>query len=248
MTYRICGLIPCYNNRETIRDVAEQMRDELGDVIIVDDGSNRATKEVLEELSADGFEVVTRPENGGKGAAVKTGFEAAREREFTHAFQVDGDGQHDLDRVPDFAEASRRSPEALLLGCPRFDDSAPLGRRIGRKITQFWTHVETLRPVIVDPMCGFRVYPVASALAADARGDHMEFDIEVAVKMVRLGVPVENLPVDVRYLDEEEGGISHFRMFADNVAISWAHTRLVCSLVPWLLRRLVGRSERRQLE
>lgn len=235
--YRICGLIPCYENYQTVRKVAEALRAETEAVFIVDDGSGPKTREVLEALVEEGFFVVTRAQNGGKGAAVKTGFEAVANAGYTHAFQVDADAQHDLTRIPAFAEESRRRPEALILGHPIFDESAPLSRRIGRKITQFWTHIETLKPTIVDPMCGFRVYPVAPALAANAVGDHMDFDIEIAVKMVRLGVPVENMEVGVRYLDPESGGISHFRMFADNLAISWAHTRLVFSLFGWLLDR-----------
>ena len=243
MSYRLCGLIPCYNNHLTVRDVAERLRNQIGEVIIVDDGSNEATREVLAELRDDGFRVLARPENGGKGAALKDGFQLAWDEGFTHALQVDADGQHDLSRASDFAARSRQRPEALLLGYPRFDETAPLARRLGRKITRFWTHIETIGPKIVDPMCGFRVYPLEPSLAANVHGDHMEFDIEIAVKMLRMGVPVENHEVHVEYLDEEEGGISHFRMFTDNVHISWAHTRLVISLIPWLL----GRLRRRQL-
>ena len=235
--YALCVVIPCYNNARTIRAVAHAVREEIPEVIIVDDGSDAATKAELAALAQEGFGVVTRPANGGKGAAVKSGFAAASARGFTHALQVDADGQHDLAHVPAFVELSRERPDALLLAHPVFDESAPLGRRIGRTITQFWTHIETLGRHIVDPMCGFRLYPLAPAIAADARGDHMEFDIEIAVKMVRLGTPVINLPVGVRYLSEEEGGLSSFRMWRDNVAISLAHTRLVLSMLPWLWRR-----------
>jgi hypothetical protein len=54
----------------------------------------------------------------------------------------------------------------------------------------------------------------------------MDFDIEAAVRLVWLGVPVVNIPTRVRYLTPQEGGVSHFRMFRDNVLISWCHTRL----------------------
>jgi hypothetical protein len=105
------------------------------------------------------------------------------------------------------------------------------GRTIGRKITLFWTHLETGGQVIGDPMCGFRIYPVAAALATHTRSDAMDFDPEIAVRMVWAGVPVINLPTRVRYIRRDEGGVSHFRMFRDNVLISWMHTRLMVSKI-----------------
>ncbi len=109
-------------------------------------------------------------ENGGKGAAVKTGLALARELGFTHALQVDADAQHDLDDVPRFLEAARSRPEALVLGAPVFDGSAPRSRLRARQITIFWTSFEAGAGVITDPMCGFRVYPVGAALAARVHG------------------------------------------------------------------------------
>src|SRR6185295_10928684 len=111
--------------------------------------------------------------------AVRTGLQRASERGFTHALQVDADGQHALDDATVLLDAARARPDALVLGAPRFDASAPRGRRIGRRITIFWTRLETGSRAIDDPMCGFRVYPVAAALACGARGDRMDFDPEI---------------------------------------------------------------------
>lgn len=232
--YKLCGLIPCYNNAATIRKVSERMREDIPNVFIINDGSNEATTQEIETLKSEGFFVVHREKNGGKGAAVKTGFRAAKDAGFTHAIQVDADGQHDLEKIKELVVLSKNSPEALILGYPVFDESAPLGRRLARKITLFWTHIETLGRKIVDPMCGFRVYPLDAVLAAGPTGDFMEFDIEIAVKTLRLGIPVINTPVKVRYLDKDEGGLSNFRVWKDNVAISVAHTKLVFGIIPWL--------------
>jgi glycosyltransferase involved in cell wall biosynthesis len=173
---------------------------------------------------AEGVTAHHREGNGGKGAAVTTGFHLARELGYSHALQVDADGQHELEDLPTFLEAARDQPEALVLGAPRYDESAPRGRLIGRQITRFWTNIETGGRVIDDPMCGFRVYPLAAACeVADRCGTRMDFDIEVAVRMVWFGCPVINLPTRVHY---PEGGVSHFQMFGDNVRISWMHSRL----------------------
>ena len=123
-----------------------------------------------------------------------------------------------------------------MLGAPVFDDTVPKSRLKARQITIFWTNLETGGKVIEDPMCGFRVYPLKAALAAGASGDRMDFDPEIAVRMVWDRVPVVNLPTKVRYLSAEEGGVSHFKMFRDNALISWMHTRLVAAgMVRWVL-------------
>lgn len=240
--FRPCGLVPTYDNPATVRGVVTRLRAHLDDVLVVDDGSGPEARDVLEAIAREGLaRVHHRAHNGGKGAAVKTGLALARGLGFTHALQVDADGQHDLDDVPRLLDAARARPEALVLGAPVFDESAPRSRLRARQITIFWTNFEAGAGVITDPMCGFRVYPVEAALAAGARGDAMDFDPEVAVKMVWGGAPVVNVPTRVRYVLRAEGGVSHFRLVRDNALISWMHTRLMLTRIArWFIpgRRL----------
>ncbi len=244
---RPCALIPTYDNPATVRDVVMRVRAFLPDVVVVDDGSAAPGRAAVAAIGAEGLAHVThRAENGGKGAAVKTGFQLAHELGFTHALQVDADGQHALEDIPRFLAAAAADPDALILGAPIYDASAPRSRLIGRQITRFWTNIETWGQVIEDPMCGFRVYPLAAALAAGRTGDRMDFDIEIAVKIAWEGVRVVNLPTRVHY---PEGGVSHFDLLRDNVRISWMHTRLASFSMlvrPWLvLARKVRRWSRR---
>ena len=225
--FRPCALIPTYDNPATIRSVVEQVAAHDLPVIVVDDGSGPAARRELDALAAEGLaRVEHRPRNGGKGAAVKTGFVVARDAGFSHALQVDADGQHDLEDVPRFLAEARSHPDALVLGHPVFDETLPRGRAFARQISVFWVNREVGRGTIVDPQCGFRVYPIDAALAARAGGDHMEFDQELPVRMAWAGVPIRNLATRVRYLAPEEGGVSHFDLWWDNVRISWLHTRL----------------------
>jgi hypothetical protein len=76
-------------------------------------------------------------------------------------------------------------------------------------------------------MCGFRVYPLRTAAKLKVHGDFMDFDPEIAVRMVWQGTRVVNLETSVRYISREAGGVSHFRLFRDNVRITLMHTRLV---------------------
>jgi glycosyltransferase involved in cell wall biosynthesis len=234
-----CVVIPTYENPETIERVVTEAQRYVADVIVVDDGSGPEAQIALQRLeSRPDVDVVHRSENGGKGAAVKTGLARALERGFTHALQVDADGQHTLDDAPRMLEAAANNPAALVLGQPIFDDTAPKGRLWGRRISIFWVTLETLSRKIGDPMCGFRIYPVEAAVAAGARGNRMDFDPEIAVRMVWQGLEVINVPTQVRYVSAEEGGVSHFRMVRDNLAMAWMHSRLcVRAIFGWLFGR-----------
>jgi glycosyltransferase involved in cell wall biosynthesis len=236
--FRPCVLVPTFDNPVTVRRVVERARGYVDDVVVVDDGSGAEGRAAVQSLARESLaHAVFRPRNGGKGAAVKTGFVAARDIGCTHAVQVDADDQHTIEDVPRFLDAARSDPGAMVLGAPIFDSAAPRSRRIGRKISQFWVNIETFGRVIDDPLCGFRVYPLDLAIAVGARGNAMDFDPEIAVRMVWAGVRVINLGTRVRYVPAEEGGVSHFRMGRDNLLISWMHTRMVFGA----LRRIPSR-------
>jgi glycosyltransferase involved in cell wall biosynthesis len=239
---RICAVIPTYDNPMTIARVVDDVRHHVPDVLVVDDGSGEEARRAIDELERRGAaRVVRRETNGGKGAAVKTGLRAARELGYSHALQIDADGQHDPGDIPRFLALAAAQPAAAVLGHPVFDDSTPRGRRAAHGFTNFWTRIETGGATIEDPQCGFRVYPVERAIEAEPRGDHMDFDIEIAVRLAWLGTSIVNVPTRVRYLPSAEGGISHFRPFRDNVAISWMHTRLVVGSLWRRVLRLLGR-------
>lgn len=238
-TFSVCGLVPTYDNPRTVRAVVERLRRHVPDVFVVDDGSGPDGRAACAELAQDGLAVVHRvPRNRGKGAALKLGFALAHERGFTHALQVDADGQHDLDQAPAFLRAARENPAALVLAYPVYDHTAPAVRLMARKLTRFWVDFEVGKPGLIrDALIGFRVYPLAATLRAGARGNRMEYEVEIAVRMARAGVPIVNLPVAIRYFARSEGGVSHFRPLRDNLRLSWMHCRICTALS---LRRCFG--------
>lgn len=237
---RFCVVIPTYNNPVTLRPVVEAARLAVPDVLVVNDGSDAVGTAACAALAQEGLAVVVhRQVNGGKGAAVKRGLKSAADAGFTHAVQVDADGQHDLSQLAAFVQAARENPSALVLGYPQYDATVPSVRLQARRITKFWVDLEVGRGVVTDAMVGFRVYPIAQALAVGTRGDRMDFDVEIAVRLAWAGVPIVNLPVGVRYLTEEEGGLSHFQPIRDNLRLGWMHSRL-CTVgaTRWCMRKL----------
>ena len=241
---RTCAVIPTYDNPLTIGRVVTEVRRHVPDVIVVDDGGHPTAVRALDEICEQGGSLVVHHErNEGKGAAVKTGLRTARDLGYTHALQIDADGQHTTADIPKFLAQAAERPEAAVLGHPVFDATMPRGRRAAHALTNFMVFLQTGGRFIVDPQCGFRVYPVDAALEVAARGDRMDFDIEIAVRLHWAGVPIVNVPTGVRYLPAADGGTSHFRPVRDNVAISWMHARLLFTSVLWRLG-LAGRRAR----
>jgi glycosyltransferase involved in cell wall biosynthesis len=239
---RMCAVIPTFDNPLTIERVVRAVRPHVAEALVVDDGSGQEGRLAAEALAREGLaRVVRRDRNGGKGAAVKAGLRLAQELGFSHALQIDADGQHDPADIPTFLARSTENPAAAILGYPIFDESTPRGRRAAHGLTNFWTRVETAGAAITDPQCGFRIYPVDRAVASLPRADRMDFDIEIAVRLVWAGVSIVNVPTRVRYLPADSGGVSHFRPVRDNLAITWMHSRLVLAAL-W---RLLSRAWRR---
>jgi len=124
-----------------------------------------------------------------------------------------------------------------------FDASAPLLRVRGRRVSNWWTNLETLGAGIADSLYGFRVYPIAELIAVMQGQPWMrrfDFDTEAVVRLAWRGVKPVNMAAPVKYLSAEEGGVSHFRYGRDNVLLSWMHFRLMVEFVlrlPSLLLR-----------
>jgi predicted LPLAT superfamily acyltransferase/GT2 family glycosyltransferase len=234
MTFRPCAVIPNYNHGESITAVVSRLMAHDLPIIIVDDGSTEPTRRILADLAASFPELtlVFLPENRGKGAAVMTGMRKAASLGYSHALQIDADGQHDTADVPHFLAASRTEPHAIVCGKPIYDASAPAGRRYGRYATHVWVWIETLSLAIGDSLCGYRIYPVAPTVSLIDRiaiPTRMDFDTEILVRLFWAGHAVINIPTRVIY---PENGLSHFNMLHDNLRISWMHTRLFFGMLP----------------
>jgi glycosyltransferase involved in cell wall biosynthesis len=229
-------LIPSYNTGDKVFDTVKAARQQWSPVWVVVDGSTDGTAQGLQDMAqADAaLKVFVLPHNQGKGSAVLHGLHAAQAAGFTHALTMDSDGQHPAGLIPAFMRQSQHRPEAMILGRPVFDASAPLLRVRGRKVSNWWTNLETLGAGVADSLYGFRVYPVAGLAAVMARQPWMrrfDFDTEAVVRLAWRGVKPINVDAPVKYLTAEEGGVSHFRYGRDNVLLTWMHIRLMLEFV-----------------
>ncbi|MDD1608225.1 MAG: glycosyltransferase family 2 protein [Methylococcaceae bacterium] len=238
-----CIIIPVYNHERAVPKLIAALKPLDLPCLLINDGSSELCTQVLEDCAkqhSDWLTLIHRPENGGKGAAMLDGFNAAIVLGFTHAIQIDADGQHDVQDIPRFIEASRLQPNALILGQPIFDDSAPKSRRYAREFTNLWIWINTLSFDVADGMCGFRLYPlnaVQTLMRSSPIAKRMDFDIDILVRLYWQGVSVINQTTHVKY---PEDGVSHFDLWRDNIRISKTHATLFFGMlgqIPQLLRR-----------
>ncbi len=233
MEHRAIVIIPSYNTGAALLErTVRSALDEGIPVKVVVDGSSDGSDRILDPLtqSNTNLSILKKPGNTGKGDALLQAATEAIAEGFTHGLMMDSDGQHPSDMILPMLEQSKANPESIIMGQPVFGKEAPWARVAGRKLTTFWTNIETLWCGLGDTLFGMRVYPLAPFIRAFeqtsfARG--FEFDPEIAVRMTWSGCQPIQVKVPVRYLDTDEGGVSHFHYLRDNMKLTLLHFRLV---------------------
>ena len=230
-------LIPSYNTGSILAKTVREILDQWHPVWVVIDGSDDRSDELLEPLQAefpDALQVISLANNIGKGAAILKGIVKAQQQGYSHVLTMDADNQHCAEAIDGFMKASAQAPDSQIFGKPIFDESAPALRVQGRKISNAFANLETLGWGIHDSLFGMRVYPIQplrQVMESTLWARRFDFEPEVAVKLAWLGVPVINIATPVRYLSEQEGGISHFNYLRDNTLLIWMHTRLLLGFI-----------------
>jgi glycosyltransferase involved in cell wall biosynthesis len=229
---RICLLIPHYEHARAIGPLLERLEPYGLPCVLVDDGSGPAARETIRALEAKHawVTVLWRETNGGQGAAKRSGYAHALAAGYTHAIEMDADGQHHSEDIPRFLAAIRAHPSAAIFGKPLFGDDVPKARLWGRQLSRGLVWLACGSTAIDDPLCGYRAIPLARAVevvSSSHTGDRMSHDPEFAVRLYRAGLPVVILPTRVSYPSD---GVSHFDMLRDNLRLAATYVRLLAEL------------------
>jgi glycosyltransferase involved in cell wall biosynthesis len=246
--YKPCLIIPVYNHHREFSDVLPEIVKYEVDCIIIDDGSNKACKDALIDEAnkyPNQCRLVHLPKNQGKGGAVCSGLAIAKEHGYSHALQIDSDGQHDPAFIPIFLQTSQLNPTAIICGVRPYKEM-PKGRRYGRFVTDFWVWVNTLSFEIKDSMSGYRMYPIDKTvefLNEYTVGQRMDFDTDILVRLSWKGFPVEQITTNVVYAEDI---VSHFDMVKDNVRISKMHTKLFFLMLRQLPKLIIQKIQSSQ--
>lgn len=222
--FRVCVIIPTYNNAATLASVIEDVATYTKNIIVVNDGSTDETLAIVDRLPF--VQLVTYPKNVGKGWALRKAFARATQLDYKFAITIDSDGQHFAKDLPAFIDKLALVQDAIIIGARNMEQSSVPGKSsFGNKFSNFWFKVET-GINCPDTQSGYRLYPLWLLKNIRFITRKYEFEIEVLVRAAWKGVKVEWVPVSV-YYPPKEVRISHFRPFKDFTRISILNTILV---------------------
>jgi glycosyltransferase involved in cell wall biosynthesis len=216
-------VIPVYNHGASVAAVVRQAVQCGFPIIVVDDGSTDGGCDDLESIP--NIRVVRHSRNLGKGAALRTGMQAAAES-VRWAICMDADGQHypgDMLQLVDAIPAGSRP--VIVIGRRQAMENAPWTSRFGRKFSNFWVWVAS-GVALSDSQSGFRIYPLPEVFDLGVRAGRYQYEIEVLARASWQGMPIVEVPVSVSYAPGG-GRISHFRPWVDFLRNSCTFCRLI---------------------
>jgi glycosyltransferase involved in cell wall biosynthesis len=211
-----CILIPCLNEEQAIgRVVGEAL--ELGlPVIVVDDGSDDRTPDIVAALPVT---LLRHEARRGKGEALRTGFREVLRQGYDAVVTMDGDGQHLASDIPAILAASRRFPGSIVIGARLLErEQQPPGRRRANAVADWGISWACGQP-IVDTQSGQRLYPRETLDLVDLPAEHFVFEAAVLITACReRGIGVVSVPIASRY--QGEFRLSHFNPVRDVTRIT----------------------------
>ncbi len=212
----IAVVIPALNEALRIDEVVCGALEQCDHVIVVDDGSDDATADIVAALPVT---LIRHPRRLGKGQALRDGFAEARRRGFAAVVTMDGDGQHRASDIPRMVEAANRHPGNIVNGARlKKRDTQPWYRRIGNDFGD-WGIAWGCGFRLVDSQSGQRLYPAPVLALENVPGEGFVFEAQILISAARdLGIGVVSVPVETRYhcaTSDEQFRKSHFRLVHD---------------------------------
>lgn len=199
-TIRGCAVIPAYREGGRIGSVVTEVLKFIPDVMVVDDGS---PDETAGEAERAGAIVIRHGVNRGKGAALDTGFNAARERGFDCVITMDGDGQHAAADLPRFMESYTRTGVPVLVGNRMADTGSMPWVRLMTNRFMSWLLSREMGQRVPDTQCGYRLYELAVVPAISAESKGFAAESEILMELSRKGVKIGSVPVATIYGTEK---------------------------------------------
>ena len=218
-------IIPAYEPDSRLVALLEDFRTEgIRNVVLVDDGSGDAYREVFEQsqriLDELGGRILTHDVNRGKGRALKTAFAWILENEpdAIGVVTADSDGQHTAGCILAVQQRLREKPDALVMGVRTFDgEDVPWKSAFGNKLTmKVLGYVSGVH--VSDTQTGLRGIPrVFMRELLEVPGDRFEFETRMLLETAGR-YPIEEVPIRTIY-DSKENHQTHFNPVKDSIRI-----------------------------
>ncbi|MCD4759122.1 MAG: glycosyltransferase family 2 protein [Arcobacteraceae bacterium] len=216
-------VVPTFNNPKTIKNVVDDILDNNYNVIVVDDGSISKVVDILNEEKYKSIHIETHPHNIGKGQAILTGANKAKQLGYKNIVSMDGDGQHLASEVIKLIEKNTLVNQ-IIIGSRNFNiDNIPKKSKIGRAFHNFWIRLNSGYD-IEDSLSGFRLYPV-SIIDLGTTKVGFSFEIEVIVKHIWKHKHITQTIIECFY-PKPEDRVSHFDNYRDTTRFILLHLKL----------------------
>ena len=214
----IAVVIPALNEALRIRDVVEGALAHCDRVIVIDDGSDDGTADVIADLP---ITVLRHAQRCGKGAGLRDGFAEALRQGALAVVTMDGDGQHRAEDIPRLLDAANRRPGWLVIGARlRRRANQPLYRRLANEFGD-WGVAWGTGYQVADSQSGQRLYPanVCALACSGIPGEDFVFEAQILMSAAQeLGTRCVSVPIEARY-NQIHGAPdfrpSHFRPLRD---------------------------------
>jgi glycosyltransferase involved in cell wall biosynthesis len=190
-------IIPAYNESTVIRDVIREIQKAgYENIIVIDDGSRDNTYEKTAELP--GIVVLKHFLNRGKGAAMKTGIEAAKLLGAEAIVTMDGDGQHNPEDIKKMLGLIEQGNDVVLGTRLKNPKGMPFYKIIANHLGNFFTW-SIYGLWVTDSQSGFRAYSQKALGLIETKTDRYEYDSEIIREIYRNKLKYAEVPIEVRY-------------------------------------------------
>jgi glycosyltransferase involved in cell wall biosynthesis len=198
--HKFCVIIPAFHEESRIGAVVRAVREQGLDVVVIDDGSGDRTPA---EAEVAGAKVVVHPQNMGKGVALNTGFNYARENGYNAVITMDADGQHAPAEAVKFIDAYVRTGIAVLIG-NRMADAENMPRiRLWTNQFMSWMLSRVMGQYVPDTQCGYRLYRCDVLPFVSARSERFAAESEMLLHVAARGIRMGSVRVSTIYADEK---------------------------------------------
>jgi glycosyltransferase involved in cell wall biosynthesis len=196
------AILPAYNAARFLTEVIGEIRQLHPDlrVLVVDDGSG---DETAATARAAGAEVLVHQVNKGKGEALKTGYDWARQQDLEWVFTMDSDGQHLPAEMQGFLDTATAGGFDVVVGTRMArTENMPWIRLKTNQFTS-WVISRLAGQDIPDSQNGYRLYQVKCFEGLTLKTSRYDSESEILVRMSRKGYRIGSAPITTVYGDEE---------------------------------------------
>ena len=191
-------VVPAFNEQKVIKDIINSLLKKFSNVIVVNDGSNDRTLEIINDLD---IKVLSHEINLGVGAAVQTGFDYVSKIPNAKAvITFDADGQHHVEDAVAMAKEILICEEGIIFGTrfPKHSKNIPKVKRFALKLIAKITDLVT-GVTLTDAHNGLKAYKISTIKELELQFSSYSYESELITQVAKKKIEYKEMPTDIKY-------------------------------------------------